>query len=76
MSGNSQAMHIRELTSNCRNYVAGMAGMYCISYDWPGIESICRMSGITLNKGIIKQLRMLEDIDLKYLNQKEASVNG
>lgn len=76
MPGNSQAMHIRELTSNCRNYVASMAGMYCISYDWSGIESICRMSGIALNKGIIKQLRMLEDIDLKYLNQKEASVNG
>lgn len=76
MPGNSQAMHIRELTSNCRNYVASMTGMYCISYDWPGIESICRMSGIALNKGIIKQLRMLEDIDLKYLNQKEASVNG
>ena len=76
MPGNSQAMHIRELTSNCRNYVASMAGMYCISYDWASIESICRMSGIALNKGIIKQLRMLEDIDLKYLNQKEASVNG
>lgn len=30
MPGNSQAMHIRELTSNCRNYVAGMAGVYMV----------------------------------------------
>ncbi|WP_303712675.1 hypothetical protein [Phascolarctobacterium succinatutens] len=76
MPGNSQAMHIRELTSNCRNYVAGMAGVYCISYDWPGIESICRMSGIKTNRHIIDRLRKLEDLDIKYLNQKEAAANG
>lgn len=76
MAGNVQVMRIRQLTSNCYRLAAGVAGVICLGYDWPGIESICRMSGIKTNRHIIDRLRKLEDLDIKYLNQKEAAANG
>lgn len=76
MAGNQQVMRIRQLSSNCLRYIVGMAGAVCIGYDWPCIESLCRMSGINTHKGIIDKLRKLEELDLKYINSKEAAVNG
>lgn len=76
MAGNLQVMSIRQLSSNCLRYIAGMTGAVCIGYDWPCIESLCRMTGIKTNKGIIDKLRKLEELDLKYINSKEAAVNG
>lgn len=76
MAGNVQVMHIRHLTANCTRYVAGMTGMVFVGYDWPGIEAVCRMSGIELDRYLVSQLRSLENMDLKYLNQKEAAANG
>lgn len=69
-------LRIRQLAANCCRFLAGMAGVVCIGYDWPCLESLCRMSGIRLNRGLVEKLRKLEDLDIKYLNKKEVAANG
>nr|DAY74279.1 MAG TPA: protein of unknown function DUF1799 [Caudoviricetes sp.] len=77
LEGNKEIVKIRHLTINCIRYVIGLGGVAAMGFDWSGIEAICRMSRIRMNRPTVEKLRILEDVTLKYLNKKkEGDAHG
>lgn len=63
---------MRHLSVNCVRYVSGIDGLYAVGFEWPAIEVIARSAGIRLNPLLLEKMRVLENLTIKYFNNKKG----
>ena len=72
MSGNVQALFLRRMSLNCVRYVSGFSGLIAVGFDWPAIEVIARSCNIKMNSLLLRKMRKLEDLEIRYFNKKDG----